>query len=56
MARQLTDMKQGTRMGEIAKLMIPAVESLTPEDILNIIAYTASPPAPEFKTNQYGKN
>ena len=56
MARQLNDIKQGTRKGKMAKLMIPVVESLTSEDILNIVAYTASLPAPEFKTNQYGKN
>ena len=56
MAPQLNDIKQGTRKGEMAKLMIPVVENLTSEDILNIVAYTASLPAPEFKTNQYSKN
>ena len=56
MARQLNDMKQGKGKGEMAKLMIPVVEGLTSEDILNIVAYTASLPAPEFKTSQYGKD
>ena len=53
MARQLNDMKQGTRKGEMAKLMIPVVENLSSEDMLNIVAYLASLPAPEFETNQY---
>ena len=47
MARQLNDMKQGTRHGEMAALMAPVVQNLTSEDILNIVAYLASLPAPE---------
>ncbi len=53
MARQLNDMKQGTRKGEMAKLMTPVVENLSSEDMLNIVAYLASLPAPKFETNQY---
>jgi cytochrome c553 len=47
MARQLNDMKQGTRNGTMAALMKPVVENLTSEDILNIVAYTASLAVPE---------
>ncbi len=47
MARQLNDMKQGTRHGEMAALMQPVVANLTSEDILNITAFLASLPAPE---------
>ena len=47
MARQLNDMKQGTRNGEMAHLMKPVVANLTSEDILNIVAFLASMPAPE---------
>lgn len=46
LARQLNDMKQGTRNGPEAALMKRAVANLTSEDILNIVAYTASLPAP----------
>ena len=46
MARQLNDMKQGTRNGPQAALIKPVVENLTSEDILNITAYMASLPAP----------
>ena len=46
MARQLNDMKQGTRNGPEAALMKSVVANLTSEDILNIVAYTASLPAP----------
>jgi len=46
MARQLNDMKQGTRNGVMAALMKPVVMNLTSEDILNIVAYTSSLPAP----------
>ena len=45
LARQLNDMKQGTRNGLDAALMKPIVANLTSEDILNIVAYTASLPA-----------
>ncbi len=47
LARQLNDFRQGTRNGEMAALMKPVVEKLTSEDILNIVAYLASVPAPE---------
>tara|TARA_B100000902_G_C26422274_1_gene487414 strand:- start:204 stop:326 length:123 start_codon:yes stop_codon:yes gene_type:complete len=40
----------------MAELMMPVVESPKSENILNIFAHTAFLPAPEFKTNQYGKN
>ena len=47
MARQLNDMKQGTRNGPEAALMKRVVANLTSEDMLNIVAYTASlPPVP----------
>jgi cytochrome c553 len=42
MARQMNDMKQGTRNGVMAALMKPVVANLTSEDILNIVAYTTS--------------
>lgn len=41
-ARQLYDMQQGTRHGLWTDLMKPVVAKLTPEDMLNISAYTAS--------------
>ncbi len=47
MARQLNDMKQGTRNGVMAALMKPVMMNLTSEDILNIVAFTASLPAPD---------
>jgi cytochrome c553 len=46
MARQLNDMKQGTRNGVMAALMKPVMMNLSSEDILNIVAYTSSLPAP----------
>ncbi len=46
MARQLNDMKQRTRNGEMAALMHPVVQNLSSEDILNIVAYLTSIPAP----------
>ena len=46
MARQLNDMKQGTRKGTMSALMVPVVQNLSSEDILNIVAYTASLAAP----------
>jgi len=46
MARQLNDMKQGARKGLMSALMAPVVQNLTSEDILNIVAYTASLSAP----------
>jgi len=41
-ARQLYDMQQGARHGLWTDLMKPVVAKLTPEDMLNIAAYTAS--------------
>jgi cytochrome c553 len=40
--RQLYDMQQGNRAGPMAILMKPAVESLSPEDIIAISAYVAA--------------
>lgn len=42
LGRQLWDMKVGTRNGEFAKLMKPAVEKLTEEDLIAIVAYVSS--------------
>ena len=42
MMRQLWDMKQGTRKGPQAALMMPIIENLTVEDMTNIVAYLAS--------------
>ena len=42
LARQLYDMQQGTRSGGWNELMKPVVSRLSEEDILNIVAYTAS--------------
>jgi cytochrome c553 len=41
-ARQLADMKAGTRRGTWTPLMTPVVAELTAEDILNLAAYLAS--------------
>jgi cytochrome c553 len=41
-ARQLYDMQQGARRGVWSDLMKAAVARLTPEDMLNIAAYTSS--------------
>ncbi len=41
-ARQLLDMKLGTRRGEWTPLMMPVVTSLGADDILNLSAYLAS--------------
>jgi cytochrome c553 len=41
-ARQLIDTQQGARNGVWADLMKPVVAKLTEEDIINIVAYTAS--------------
>jgi cytochrome c553 len=45
LVRQLYDMQQGTRHGNMAALMGPVVANLSAEDMLNIVAYTASLPA-----------
>ena len=42
MARQLWDFKSGARKGANSQMMLGVVNQLTPEDILNIVAYTAS--------------
>jgi len=42
LVRQLYDMQQGTRKGQWTDLMKPVVAKLTPEDMVNIVAYTAS--------------
>ena len=42
MMRQLWDMRQGTRNGPQAALMMPIIENLTVEDMTNIVAYLAS--------------
>jgi len=41
-ARQLTDMQTGARSGVWADLMKPVVAKLTPQDVIDISAYTAS--------------
>ena len=45
-ARQLYDIQQGSRKGEMTTLMKPVVAKLTNEDMVNITAYLASIPAP----------
>jgi cytochrome c553 len=40
--RQLYDFKHGTRAGRDSAQMTPVVEKLTVEDMLNLVAYTAS--------------
>ena len=42
LARQLYDFQQGTRNGAWSDLMDAAVENITIEDIVDIVAYTAS--------------
>jgi len=42
LVRQMFDMQQGFRKGSWTDLMKPVVANLTPEDMLNIVAYTAS--------------
>jgi cytochrome c553 len=51
LVRQLYDMQQGTRKGLWADLMKPVVQKLTAEDMLNIVAYTASRPVNRNSTN-----
>jgi len=46
LARQLNDIKMGTRKGSMTALMKPVVENLTADDMTNIVAYVASLPAP----------
>jgi cytochrome c553 len=46
LARQLLDIKQGSRNGAGAALMMPVVQDLTEKDVINIVAYIATlPPA-----------
>jgi cytochrome c553 len=45
-ARQLNDIKQGARHGDMAELMKGVVSNLSNDDITNITAYLASLPAP----------
>jgi cytochrome c553 len=42
LARQIFDIKAGTRNGVMTALMKPVVEKLSDDDILNIVAYAAS--------------
>jgi len=42
MARQLYDMRRGTRNGLWAKLMEPVVRNLGKEDVLDVVAYVSS--------------
>lgn len=42
LARQIYDMKSGARNGPMAALMKPVVAGLTPQDLVDIFAYTAS--------------
>jgi cytochrome c553 len=42
--RQMFDMQQGFRKGTWAELMKPVVANLTTDDMMNIVAYTASLP------------
>jgi len=42
LARQMYDMQQGARDGDMARLMKPAVEKLTEDDLIAISAYVAS--------------
>jgi cytochrome c553 len=51
LARQMWDMKQGTRRGLWADLMKPVVHNLTNEDLVNILAYTVSRPVNSNSTN-----
>jgi len=45
LVRQLYDIQQGARRGNMTALMAPVVANLTSEDMLNIAAYVASLPA-----------
>jgi cytochrome c553 len=40
--RQMSDIKTGTRHGLWSELMKPVVEKMTPQDMLNVAAYTVS--------------
>ena len=55
LVRQLYDMQVGSRKGEWTDLMKPVVAKLTAEDMINIVAYTASRPAGEARTSGGGR-
>jgi cytochrome c553 len=55
-ARQLNDIRQGARHGDMAELMKGVVAKLTDDDILNITAYLASLPAPATVAYQKSAN
>jgi cytochrome c553 len=40
--RQMFDMQRGVRKGTWTELMKPVVANLTTDDMMNIVAYTAS--------------
>jgi cytochrome c553 len=42
LVRQMWDMQQGTRNGDVAQLMKPVLAHLTPSDMVAIAAYLAS--------------
>jgi len=42
LARQVYDMKLGTRQGAMAALMKPVIEKLTDSDVVDLIAYVSS--------------
>jgi len=54
LVRQLWDMKQGTRDGDLAQLMKPVVASLTGEDLVAVAAYVSSraPRSPATPANK----
>ena len=47
MMRQLWDMKQGTRSGLQAQLMMPVIANLSMDDMTDIVAYLASVDVPD---------
>ena len=51
LARQMYDMKTGSRNGTWSELMKPVVAKLTDEDFVNIVAYVASRPAAAAATS-----
>jgi cytochrome c553 len=52
LARQINDFRQGARHGDMADLMYRVAARLSNDDILNIVAYTASLPAPSQGTTK----
>ena len=55
-ARQINDIRQGARHGDMAELMKGVVAKLSDDDILNITAYLASLPAPASVAYQKSAN